>query len=88
MFRSLTDDAWFVPEARASQPGDALYRDRGALDEDEQQLLQGQGAAAGEAAVVISAAVIAAVVGQPVHDELGGAAHAVLEVRSRILPSL
>ena len=68
------------PEARAAKPGDALNRHDGALYENEEHLLQGQR----QALLVVCGRLHL----EPRHDQLGGAAHAVLEVGARGQPAL
>ena len=74
----------YTPQTGAAKPGNALDRHDGALDEDEEHLLQGER----EALLVLAAGRGGRVHLEPCHDELRGAAHAVLEVGARGQPPL
>ena len=69
------------PETRAAKSGNALDRHDGALDEDEEHLLQGQR----QALLVFAGRRVHL---EPRHDQLRRAAHAVLEVGPGREPAL
>ena len=75
--RALLDS----PETRAAESGNAFHRNDGALDEHEENLLQGER----QALLVLAGRRVHL---EPRHDQLRGAAHAVLEVGAGRHPTL